>query len=82
LVEKIKLFFDIGMDLQDPMEELCLQMVKEFNRNYPEYQVIMQKMDWATYYNKLFVAGIGKRSPDIFVVHTDSLLRFKKANLL
>lgn len=59
-----------------------LALVRRFNHENPDVHVIMQRMDWGTYYNKLFVAGLGGRSPEVFVVHTDSLRRFVGAGLV
>jgi len=58
------------------------QLVKQFNRENPDIRVIMQRMDWYTYYNKLFVAGIGGRAPEVFVVHASNIPRFMQADFL
>ena len=65
-----------------PDGRTMLKMVRQFNKENPDIQVKMQRIDWGTYYNKLFVAGIGKRAPDVFVIHADSLSRFANANFL
>jgi len=65
-----------------PDGRTMLALVKKFNESHPKINVVMQRMDWGTYYNKLYVAGLGGRSPQVFVIHTDSLLRFRRANLL
>lgn len=65
-----------------PDGRTMLAMVKRFNEENPDVRVIMQRMDWATYYNKLFVAGLGGRAPDVFVIHTDTLNRFHGAGFL
>ncbi|NDB96085.1 MAG: extracellular solute-binding protein, partial [Verrucomicrobia bacterium] len=49
------------------------QLVKEFNRENPDIRIIMQRMDWYTYYNKLFVAGIGGRAPEVFIIHASNI---------
>ena len=77
---KIKLKFWNGFT--GPDGRTMLKMVRKFNKENPDIQVKMQRIDWGTYYNKLFVAGIGKRGPDIFVVHADSLARFAYADFL
>ena len=59
-----------------------LAIVKKFNDTHPDIHVVMQRMEWGTYYNKLFVAGLGHRGPEVFVIHTDSIGRFVRANLL
>lgn len=58
------------------------QMVKQFNRENPDIRIIMQRMDWYTYYNKLFVAGIGGRAPEVFIVHASNIPRFMQADFL
>src|SRR5439155_6153786 len=56
-----------------------LRVVKRFNQETPDVHVLMQRTDWATYYNKLFVAGVGHRAPEVFVVHTRAIERFARA---
>ena len=65
-----------------PDGRTMLRLVQRFNAANPDVQVIMQRMDWATYYNKLFVAGLGGRAPEIFVLQTHSVARFAKANFV
>lgn len=59
-----------------------LRMVQRFNAANPDIQVIMQRMDWATYYNKLFVAGLGGRAPEVFILQTHSVPRFAQASFV
>lgn len=65
-----------------PDGRTMLRLVQRFNAANPDVQVIMQRMDWATYYNKLFVAGLGGRAPEIFVLQTHSVARFVRANFV
>jgi multiple sugar transport system substrate-binding protein len=65
-----------------PDGRTMLRIVQQFNRDNPDVHVVMQRMDWATYYNKLFVARLGGRGPDVFVLHTDSIPRFVHADFL
>ncbi len=65
-----------------PDGRTILKIIRQFNEAHDDVQVVMQRMEWATYYNKLFVAAMSQRAPEIFVVHTDSLERFLYANLL
>lgn len=65
-----------------PDGRTMLALVRKFNERNPDVSVLMQRMEWATYYNKLFVAGLGRRAPDVFVAHTDSLPRFVRAGFL
>lgn len=59
-----------------------LRLVKRFNRANPDVNVLMQRMDWATYYNKLFVAGLGHRAPEVFVLQTLAMVRFARADFV
>ena len=65
-----------------PDGRTMLRLVKKFNTQNPDINVLMQRVEWATYYNKLFVAGIGNRAPEVFVVHTDVMERFINANFI
>ncbi len=58
------------------------KLVRMFNSENPDIHVQMQRIKWNTYYNKLFVAGMGERAPEVFVIHTDNILRFAEANFL
>ena len=55
----------------------ALEIVREFNQANPDIEIRMQRIEWGTYYNKLFVAGLGKRAPEVFVLHTSALRRFE-----
>ncbi len=59
-----------------------LSLVRKFNESHTGPDVLMQRMDWGTYYSKLFVAGLGGRAPDIFVIHADAMVRFQAAGFL
>jgi multiple sugar transport system substrate-binding protein len=65
-----------------PDGRTMLTIVKRFNDSHPGIHILMQRMEAGTYYNKLFVAGLGHRAPQVFVVHSDSIGRFLRANLL
>jgi multiple sugar transport system substrate-binding protein len=65
-----------------PDGRTMLRIVREFNQQNQDTRVLMQRMDWATYYNKLFVAGIGGRAPDVFIVHAGNLERFIRAGFI
>ena len=62
-----------------PDGRTMLRLVKRFNQENPDVNVLMQRMDWATYYNKLFIAGMGHRAPELFVIHTRAMERFARA---
>jgi len=65
-----------------PDGRTMLHLVQRFNAANPDVQVIMQRADWATYYNKLFVAGLGGRAPELFVLQTHSVPRFAQADFV
>lgn len=65
-----------------PDGRTMIKLVKRFNAENPDYQVLMQRMDWSTYYNKLFIAGMGERAPHVFIIHTDALVRFVGADFV
>ncbi|HTL28194.1 MAG TPA: extracellular solute-binding protein, partial [Tepidisphaeraceae bacterium] len=65
-----------------PDGRTMLALIKQFNEANPDVYVTMQRMDWNLYYNKLFVAGIGGRAPEVFAIHADSLARFTRANFV
>jgi multiple sugar transport system substrate-binding protein len=65
-----------------PDGRAMLRIVQRFNAANPDVRVLMQRMDWATYYNKLMVAGMGGRAPDVFVSHADNMERLLRAEFL
>ncbi|MEA3055019.1 MAG: hypothetical protein QOD30_451, partial [Actinomycetota bacterium] len=52
-----------------PDGRTMLAIIKKFNADHPDVHVTMQRMEAGPYYNKLFVAGLGGRAPEIFVSH-------------
>ena len=65
-----------------PDGRTMLALVRRFNEQNPDVHVVMQRMEWGTYYNKLFVSNLGGRAPQVFVVHSDNLTRFNRAGFL
>lgn len=65
-----------------PDGRTMLQMVRQFNRENPDVQITMQRIAWATYYNKLMVAGIGGRGPEIFVMPSAMLPQMYRAGFI
>lgn len=65
-----------------PDGRTMLHLVKRFNEQNPEINVLMQRMDWATYYNKLYVSGLGGRAPELFVLQTHAVPRFADAKFV
>lgn len=65
-----------------PDGRTMLGMIRKFNEANPAVQISMQRMDWATYYNKLMVAAVDGRGPEIFVIHASTLPRMQKAGFV
>jgi multiple sugar transport system substrate-binding protein len=65
-----------------PDGRVMLRMIREFNEKNRDIDVTMQRMDWGTYYNKLMVAGIDKRGPEMFVIHASTLTRMYRAGFI
>ena len=59
-----------------------LEIIRDFNREHPDIQVSMQRMDWATYYNKLMVSAMDSRGPQLFVVHASTLPRMYRSGFI
>jgi multiple sugar transport system substrate-binding protein len=77
---KIELSFWNGFT--GPDGRTMLQIVRQFNEANPDVRVSMQRMDWATYYNKLMVAAMDGRGPEVFVVHASALPRMHRAGFV
>jgi multiple sugar transport system substrate-binding protein len=67
-----------------PDGRTMLRLIKRFNEEHAAdgVHVVMQRMPWDQYYNKLFVAGIGNRAPEVFVSHRSALQRFVGAGFV
>lgn len=65
-----------------PDGEAMLGIIRKFNNDHPDIHVIMQRIPWDVYYNKLFVAGLGGRAPEVFIIHADTLSRFWRAKFI
>lgn len=65
-----------------PDGRTMLGLVRKFNAQHPDVNVVMQRMHWSTYYNKLFVAGLGGRAPELFITHRYALRRFVGAGFV
>lgn len=65
-----------------PDGRTMLGIIREFNEENPGIEVTMQRMEWAIYFNKLMVAGIDGRGPEVFVIHASTLPRFVGAGFV
>lgn len=61
---------------------VMLKIIEDFNRKNPDVEVLMQRIPWATYYNKLTVACSDGRGPQVFISHADALARLRRAGFL
>lgn len=61
---------------------VMLKIIEEFNKDNPDVEVVMQRIPWATYYNKLTVAGSDGRGPEVFISHADALARIRRAGFV
>ncbi len=82
LVGRQKLQLSFWNGWTGPDGRVALEMIREFNKENPDVQVSMQRMDWATYYNKLMVAESDMRGPEIFVIHASTLPRMRQAGFV
>jgi multiple sugar transport system substrate-binding protein len=65
-----------------PDGRIALEMIRDFNEKNPDIHVSMQRIAWALYYNKLMVAQLDKRGPEVFVVHAGTLARMQHAGII
>lgn len=65
-----------------PDGRTMLRMIRDFNDGHPSIEVTMQRIEWATYYNKLIVACLDGRGPDVFVIHASTLARMERAGFI
>lgn len=77
---KVTIRFWHGFTAKDG--ETMLEIVRRFNRENPEIEVRVQRIPWGTYYNKLFVAGLAGRAPDVFVCHASRLARLERGGFV
>ena len=64
-----------------PDGRAMLALINRFN-DATGRSAVMQRTDWASYYSKLFVAGLGGRAPETFVLQAEQLARFVRAGLV
>lgn len=64
-----------------PDGRMMLRLVDAFNET-SDHAAVMQRTDWGTYYSKLFVAGLGGRAPEVFILQAEQMARFVRAGLV
>jgi multiple sugar transport system substrate-binding protein len=65
-----------------PDGRTMLEMIRDFNQANPDVRVTMQRMDWATYYNKLMVSCVDGRGPEVFICYASTLVRMNRAGFI
>jgi multiple sugar transport system substrate-binding protein len=65
-----------------PDGRIMLTLVRKFNDTDGGAQVTMQRIAWATYYNKVMVSAMDGRGPDVFVLQADYVPRMHRAGFL
>lgn len=79
---KRKIEIDFWNGWTGPDGVAMLQVIRRFNEENPDVEVTMQRIDWATYYNKLMVAELNSRGPEVFVIHASTLPRMFRAGFV
>ena len=64
-----------------PDGRTMLGLIQEYNHGREGPDVVMQRLDWGIYYNKLIVAGLGGRGPEVFVSHASTMRRLADAGV-
>ncbi|HWD38273.1 MAG TPA: ABC transporter substrate-binding protein [Fimbriimonas sp.] len=65
-----------------PDGQIMLGIIRKFNEANPDVEVTMQRMDWDTYYNKLMVAELDGRGPEVFVIQSQWMARMNRAGFV
>ena len=65
-----------------PDGRVMLDLVRQFNRANSDVQVSMQRILWATFYNKLMVSAVDGRGPEVFVLQSALLPRMDRAGIV
>lgn len=65
-----------------PDGRTMLELVRQFNERNPDVHVTMQRIAWATYYNKVMVSALDGRGPEVFVLQSGLLPRMDRAGFV
>ena len=82
VVGRKKVELDFWNGWTGPDGTAMLKVIRKFNLENPDIEVSMQRIEWATYYNKLMVAELNQRGPELFVVHASTLPRMFRAGFI
>jgi len=65
-----------------PDGRVMLDLVRQFNQSNTGVQVTMQRIVWATFYNKVMVSAVDGRGPEVFVLQSALLSRMDRAGIV
>lgn len=80
--ERKKIHLSYWNGFTGPDGAVMLNLVRRFNEANPDVEVTMQRMDWNTYYNKLMVAALDGRGPEVFVLQSVYMPRMHRAGFI
>ena len=59
-----------------PDGQTMWEIIKNFEADYPEYEVEMEIIPWGTYFDKLMVSLGSGKPPDVFILHENELVNY------
>ena len=65
-----------------PDGQTMWEIVKQFEQDFPQYQVKMEIIPWSTYFDKLMVSLGSGKPPDVFVLHENELLNYVRQDAI
>lgn len=65
-----------------PDGRVMLELVRQFNQSHSDTHVTMQRILWATFYNKLMISAMDGRGPEVFVLQSQLLSRMDRAGIV
>lgn len=82
ILGKKTVHIDFWNGFTGPDGRVMLKIVRQFNEANPGIKVTMQRLPWALYYNKLLVAALDHRGPQVFVIPASALTRMVHAGFI
>ena len=59
-----------------PDGQTMWEIIKNFEADYPEYEVEMEIIPWGTYFDKLMVSLVSGKPPDVFILHENEFVNY------
>ena len=72
--EKTRISFWNGFT--GPDGQTMWEIVRQFEADYPQYEVEMEIIPWSTYFDKLMVSLGSGKPPDVFILHENELVNY------